>query len=253
MSKLHKLKNAPFNTFRVHNKMSPFFSLTGASRKANDEDSDSDDVKDSFQGYFIESRSSVRLVVPIDSEFKSASHYRMVCNKIQELGENDVVEFHIASPGGDLSGLTYLLHSIRMTEAETIAVIIGDCYSAASLLALSCDAVSVGPYANMLCHSCQFGTRGKSTDVRHRVNHVAEYADGIFKECYEHFLNETEIQEVLNGKELYLNYEEINKRLKHKYEVIAKQQEDMQQGCCGNPEGCDDIVACPFAQDCPDD
>jgi len=233
--------------FKTYGKnKSAFFSLNSKSIK--DEDEFELEQSERFCGYFLEQR-AVRLVVPIDTAFKSASYYRMVCNKIEELTENDVVEFQINSPGGDLTGLVALLHSIRTTEAQTVATIIGDCYSAASLLALSCDVVSVGSLANMLCHSASFHSGGKATDVRHHVNHLTDYAEGIFRECYEHFLSEEEIEDVLAGKELYLNFDEINQRLERKYSILQEIHNSMQEGCCGNPEGCDDICECKFAKD----
>ena len=188
-----------------------------------------------------------RLVVPIDDAFREPSYYRMVCQKISELGEGDIVEFEINSPGGSLGGLVTLLHAVRSTEAETVAVVVGDAYSAASLLALACDSISVGPYANFLCHSASFGTRGKTADVRGHVNHTADYAETIFRNCYEYFLTEEEITDVLEGKELYLNYDQINERLERKYSILKEMQE---AECCGSPETCENICECPLAQDC---
>jgi ATP-dependent protease ClpP protease subunit len=213
------------------------------------EDEDSDSEHGEFCGYFIEHQVSTRLVVPIDSSFREPSYYRMVAQKISELGEGDVVEFEINSPGGSLGGLVTLLHAIRNTEAETIAVVIGDAYSAASLLALACNSITVGPYGNFLCHSASFGTRGKTADVRGHVNHTANYAESIFRDCYEHFLTEDEITDVLEGKELYLNYEQINERLERKYSILKEMQE---AGCCGDPSNCENICECPLAEDSED-
>jgi ATP-dependent protease ClpP protease subunit len=236
------------NNFRnFGNNRSAFYSLKG--KATREEDEFELEESDSYCGFFIDQKVSTRIVVPIDSVFKSASHYRLVCNKIEELSEDDVVEFQINSSGGDLNGLVALLHSIRTTEAQTIAVISGDAYSAASLLALACDAVSVGSLANMLCHSASFGTRGKSADVRGHVTHIANYAESIFRDCYEHFLTEDEITDVLEGKELYLDYEQINERLERKYSILKEMQE---AGCCGDPSNCENICECPLAEDSED-
>lgn len=204
-----------------------------------------------FCGYFLEQRALTKLVVPIDTEVRNASYYRQVVNKIEELGEGDMVVFRISTPGGDLAGLVELLHAINNTEAETVAEVVGDAFSAGSLLALACDSIIIGKYANFLCHSCSFGSRGKSTDVQRHVQHLSKYAEDIFRECYEHFLSEEEINDVLEGKELYLNYDEINERLERKYAILqeihdAQQNED----CCGDPENCNDICSCPCAKDC---
>lgn len=245
------MKKVNVKQFRLN---SNFHSKT-AQRKCDNYDDESLDgananQQDKLQPYFVENQVAQRVIIPIDSAVREAAYYRLVCSKIEEMSENDTVEFHINSPGGDLSGLTSLLHSISSTEAETIAVITGDCHSAASLLALSCDAVVVGRFANMLVHSVQFGTHGKGYDVYSQVLHINKHAEDIFKSCYRYFLTEQEMQEVLKGRELWLSRDEINQRLTVKYETIHTLQKEAEQGCCGNPEGCDDICACPLAQDC---
>lgn len=207
-----------------------------------------------YCGYYCEQRALTKLTVPIDGEVKDAAYYRHVVNKISELGEGDVVVFKINTPGGDLRGLVELLHAIHNTEAETVAEVVGDAYSAGSLLALACDSITIGKYANFLCHSCSFGSRGKSTDVQRHVSHLSKYAEDIFRECYEYFLSDEEIEDVLEGKELYLAYEEINERLEHKYKILQELQEAEEQGCCCKGlEGCDDPMACPCAEDCTED
>lgn len=204
-----------------------------------------------FCGYFLEQRALTKLVVPIDTEVRNASYYRQVVNKIEELGEGDVVVFRISTPGGDLAGLVELLHAINNTEAETVAEVVGDAFSAGSLLALACDSIVIGRYANFLCHSCSFGSRGKSTDVQRHVQHLSKYAEDIFRECYEHFLSEDEINDVLEGKELYLNYDEINERLERKYAILQEIHDSQQdENCCADPDNCDDVCNCPYAKDC---
>lgn len=206
-----------------------------------------------YCGYFLEQRAVTKLVVPIDTEIRSAVYYRQVVNKIEELGEGDLVVFRISTPGGDLAGLVELLHAISNTDADTMAEVVGDAYSAGSLLALACDSIVIGKYANFLCHSCSFGSRGKSTDVQRHVQHLSKYAEDIFRECYEHFLTEEEIKDVLEGKELYLNNNEVSERLVRKYQILEELQEAAERGCCGDPEGCDDPMACPCAEDCTED
>lgn len=221
-----------------------------SSKQKTKVDSDDEDFEvsssDHFCGYFIEQQPITKITVPIDKEVRDPSYYRLVANKISELSEGDVIEFRIHSPGGQLAGLVTLLHAVRTTEADTVAVVEGDAYSAASLLALACDVVIVGPYANFLCHSASLGTRGKATDVLSQVTHTKDYAEKIFRECYEYFLTEKEIEDVLAGKEMYLDYKQINERLERKYSILKGMQEN---GCCGDPDNCEDICSCPCAVD----
>lgn len=213
-----------------------------------DEDDDELEISGSaFCGYFKNQKVLTKLVVPIDEGFREAKYYRMVCDAIRDLGEDDVVEFHINSPGGNLDGLIALLSAIRSTDATSIAVLEGEVHSAASILAVSCDAVEVGPYANMLCHSVRYGVRGKAADIHAQVLHSNDYNEFLLKKAYEYFLTSEEIEELLKGKELWLNNEEINERFQRKFEALNAMIGCDE--CCGNPEGCDDICSCPLAED----
>ena len=88
--------------------------------------------------------------VCIDEGIKEASYYRYVSQAINELTEDDTLQFFINSPGGTFSGLSTILSSMDYSGCNTVAIIQGDCSSAASMLALSCHEVQVSPIASML-------------------------------------------------------------------------------------------------------
>ena len=212
-----------------------------------DEDTLEEQGAAGYCGYFKNQRVITKLVVPIDEDFKEAKYYRMVVDAISDLGEDDLVEFRINSPGGDLSGLVSLLSAIEATPATTMAVLTGEVHSAGSMLAVSCDVVQVGSYANMLCHNMRYGVKGKAADIHAQVLHSNEYAEKLMCKCYEYFLTSDEIEELLKGKELWLNNEEINERFQRKFDALNALAEE--EGCCGTPDDCPDICNCPLAKD----
>lgn len=215
--------------------------------KANEDEDEIEVSGPDFCGYFKNSKVISKLVVPLDEPFKEARYYRMVVDAIRDLGEDDVVEFHINSPGGDLQGLVALLSAIENTEATTVAVLEGEVHSAGSMLAVSCDAVMVGSYANMLCHSVRYGVRGKAADIHAQVLHSNDYNETLMRKCYEYFLTTEETEELLKGKELWLNNEEIKERFQRKFDALNAIESC--GDCCGDPDGCSDICSCPLAED----
>lgn len=211
------------------------------------DDVDSEQSITGFCGYILKQQIVNKLVVYIDEEFREAKYYRMIVNAITDLGENDVVEFNINSSGGDLSGLVALLSAIENTEATTVAVLNGEVHSAGSMLAVSCDAVMVGSYANMLCHSVRYGVRGKAADIHAQVLHSNDYNETLMRKCYEYFLTTEETEELLKGKELWLNNEQIKERFQRKFDALNAMESC--GDCCGDPDGCSDICSCPLAED----
>ena len=149
----------------------------------------------------------------IDEDVQAPRYYRHVVEKLQQLTSNDQVRCMINSGGGFLSGLTSLLEATANTDAATLAVLTGDCHSAASMLALAHDSITVSPYATMLVHFVSYGANGKGQDVLDRVMHSQRSSEALFKEIYWGFLTETELQEVIQGKQLWLVAGEIEERL----------------------------------------
>jgi ATP-dependent protease ClpP protease subunit len=179
--------------------------------------------------FFKKQQVSTCLVIPIDQPIMEPSYYRNVVQAIQNTSANDVIEFHIVSPGGSLSGLQTLLSAIWSTDAETVAHINGECSSAASMLAMHCSNLYVSPMATMLIHGVSYSTGySKNPDIKNLVDHITDYSESLFRDTYKHFLTEEETVKCLNGFQLYLNAEEIGKRLEHKFEMLRKEHEAQQ-------------------------
>jgi len=209
------------------------------------EDDYEEEPQESFLGYTEEQQVSVCLTIPIDTRIREASYYRHVAQRITNTQENDLIKFEIHSPGGAYNGLTALLSAVLRTEATTIAYMNGECHSAASMLALSCDEVQVSPFASMLCHFVRYGTAGKSSDIKAFVDHTHDTGAEVFRGIYWGFLTENEINACIEGKELWLNSVEIQSRL-IKREELQKQEEDVGSECEGD---CDNCSCCEYEED----
>ena len=169
------------------------------------------------------------VTVSLDGPILGASYYRHIAEKLDSLSEHDTVKFKISSPGGDLNGLVTLLDAIHTTEALVIAHIVGECHSAASMFALNCPHILVSPLANMLVHFVSFGSGGKAQDIKNHVEHVTTYSEKIFRETYKYFLSDIEMQQVIEGKELWLQSDEIEERLVLRQEGYLKEKKKQEK------------------------
>ncbi len=196
-------------------------------RTDHDDDDDGDFVgSKTTLGYFMKQQVATQYTVTIDEAFTEPSYYRGVVSMLMGASEEDTVIFLINSPGGRLSGLLTLLEGINMTDATTLAVLVGECASAASMFALHCDQVFVSENATMLCHNVSYGTNGKGSDVLAHVNHVAKTSEKLLRSTYLNFLSEKEVLELLNGQEIYLDSDEIKARLEQKQKATADQEQE---------------------------
>ena len=196
-------------------------------RTDHDDEDDGDFVgSKTTLGYFMKQKIATQYTVTIDEAFTEPSYYRGVVSMLMGASEEDTVIFLINSPGGRLSGLLTLLEGINMTDATTLAVLVGECSSAASMFALHCDQVFVSENATMLCHNVSYGTNGKGSDVLAHVNHVAKTSEKLLRSTYLNFLSEKEVLELLNGQEIYLDSDEIKARLEQKQKATADQEQE---------------------------
>lgn len=177
--------------------------------------------------YYRKSVTYSQLNIDIDEPFRNPSYYRMVTQAIGELEEGDQVKIRFNSPGGNAWGLVSLINAIKTTDAEVIGVIEGECYSAASILALHCQQIIVMPYSTMMVHACSYGTAGKDSDIVAHVTQATEWNRKLIESTYEGFLSTQEIKDVLNGREFWFNAEEMQKRFEARarhLEKLAKQE-----------------------------
>ena len=168
--------------------------------------------------------------VCIDEAIKEASYYRYASQAINELTEDDTLQFFINSPGGTFSGLSTLLSSMDYSCCNTVAVIQGDCSSAASMLALSCHEIQVSPLASMLVHFVSYGSVGAASHIKAHVDHTQKVTEGVFRNIYEGFLTEEEIVSCIEqDRQIWLDSEQIIQRLENRLEYFKSKAKDAEE------------------------
>lgn len=182
-------------------------------------------IGDKHLGYFTKIIPTTIMTVHIDQSIMEPSYYRHVVQGIEELDEGDQLEFHISSQGGRLDGLESVLSAIKNSMATSVAIINSECHSAASILALNCDAICVSPYASMLIHFVSFGSTGASNHVLKHAGHIKKTSERLFRDTYKYFLTEEEITRCIEDDyQLWLDSEEIQERLERKNKLLLAEQ-----------------------------
>lgn len=195
---------------------------------------------DQYLSYYTKTIPITYLTVPIDEEFKSPKYYRYVVEAISNLGEDDEVSFILSTHGGRADGLTALLSALKRTQAYSLAIIAGDCHSAGSFLALSCDAIAVSPHSSMLCHYISYGSIGPANHVKKEVEHTEKISEQLFRDTYKYFLTDEEITACIEQDyQLWLDADQILERLNirqelQKQEVEESSEDDPCEGYCSD-------------------
>lgn len=205
----------------------------------NNQQDNEDCASNDELGYFQKVIPTTILTVPIDEPIRESRYYRQVVSGISELDEGDELHFKISSPGGLLTGLETMLSAVKQSPATSIAFIDGECHSAASILALNCDAVAVSEYASMLCHFVSFGVAGPSNHIQKHSEHVRKTSEKLFRNTYKYFLTEEEITKcVEDDYQLWLDADQIMERFEHRIKMLEEESQSEDESCEGNCSEC---------------
>lgn len=211
--------------FNNERKASKFKNYTTRVARNDDEDEEGEvsiRTNTQYLPYFESTKVNRCIKVYLDENIREAKYYRTVLQGIESLGEGDVVLLNINSYGGQLDGAIAIINAIENTEADVHASIEGVAASAASLIALASPSISVSPYATMMVHAATFGAFGKQSDVISHASFVDKQVRTLMGSVYKDFLTDKELEEVIMGKELWFDAEEIVRRLELRAELQEK-------------------------------
>ena len=181
-------------------------------RKMNNED-----VFDLLQSseqldYSLSSITHNKFEFNLDEDIKEPSYYRNLIEVLNNATEQDLVVLNINSGGGHLDSAISIIDALRNTRANTLAWISGSAYSAAGIVALSCQNLEVGEFATLMCHNSQYGLGGYTTDIKDRAVFEHKMISKIMHSVYKHFLSVDEVEAVLSNKTIWMDADEIVER-----------------------------------------
>jgi ATP-dependent protease ClpP protease subunit len=171
-----------------------------------------------------------RYTINITSDFDSSDTYDEVVALLSNATEMDEVIWNVSSYGGYVNSLQMLLGWKNMCVARQTHVLHSNADSCASAFFLSdADSYIVGDGATMFCHEIQAGVGGTTSNMSRHMEHLKKTNEDFIKRTYQNFLNETEIDEILKGVEVFLTADEIRERLQYREEMKSKKlQQDIQ-------------------------
>ena len=80
-----------------------------------------------------------------------------------------------------------------------------------------------------MIHTSSGYTFGKQSDIRKQEDFYNDWLDKFFNEIYKDFLSPKEIDDVLNGHDMWLTSEDVMKRFRHRVDVINKENAKQQK------------------------
>jgi ATP-dependent protease ClpP protease subunit len=188
------------------------------------------DIRDLFDDEPQESGSMIKTTkqesfshqIYFDEDIGEPSKYRELVNLLYTSQAGTEFNFFMNTSGGSLSSAVAIVEAIKATQGDVRAIIVGECHSAGSIIALSCHEIIVCDSASMLVHTASYGTGGCTPNVQNHVDFSSKYINKILSTVYDGFLSDTELSEVKRGVECWCDADDIRKRLEARGAKFAK-------------------------------
>lgn len=146
---------------------------------------------------------------------------------MRNAGENDVIQIHINSYGGDLFTAIQFLRAIADTPAHVVCSVEGACMSAATMIFLTADSFEVSEHSIFMFHNYSGGTIGKGGEMFVQLMHERKWSEHLLNRIYQEFLTKDEITALLDNKDIWMDGEQVLKRLAARHQKYAKKVKDV--------------------------
>ena len=158
----------------------------------------------------------------LSGTIESADEYLEWFDIIRNASKNDVVKIYINSYGGDLFTTIQFLRVLQDSEATILVSVEGACMSAATLVFMCGHGFEVSEHSMFMFHNYSSGVMGKGGEMFDQLKHERAWSEKLMRDVYSDFLTEKEIVSILDNKDIWMDGEEVIKRLSKKVKKMEK-------------------------------
>lgn len=146
-------------------------------------------------------------------EIGNPAQYLDMINVMKTAEQHDTIFLYLNTPGGNLHTAVQIISAIRQSNATVVTCIEGEVASAGTMIFLAGHKHVVNPNCTFMIHNYSTWMGGKGNEVSLRVKYFETYFRKLAKDMYGKFMTEQEIEDVVNGKDFWMESEEVLKRL----------------------------------------
>ena len=145
-------------------------------------------------------------IIEINDEISHVSQFQTAVQVLNMAKEEDEVEIRLSCcPGGSVDAGDTMLHAMRKTDARIKIIASGGVHSMGTHLLLEADEFELSNGFNACIHCGQNGSYGTVAEYTVKAKFDMDFRMRQFRDAYEGFLTAEEIEEVLEGKDIWLD------------------------------------------------
>lgn len=140
-------------------------------------------------------------------------YYTELFYTLRSAAETDLVYIHLNSSGGDFNTGLQIINNVRASNARVVTILEARAYSMAALIFLSGDELVVHDNCQLMFHIYSGIFAGKGNEQQAEVLAIGNWFEKVMSRLCSPFLTETEIANILKGSDLWMDSDEIHRRL----------------------------------------
>lgn len=138
--------------------------------------------------------------------------YNELVHVLRTAEEGSRVELVINNGGGDVEAAIMIVDAMKRSPATVKAFVTGFAASAATIISLAADELEIVPHTPFMIHNYSAGMGGKGHELKARQEFMDKALNDAFCDFYDGFLTSEEMQEVIDGKDMWMGPTEVMER-----------------------------------------
>ena len=146
-------------------------------------------------------------------EIREPQYYAELFYTLRSAAETDLIYIHLNSAGGDFNTGLQIINNILASPARVVTILEARAYSMAALIFLCGDELIVHDNCQLMFHIYSGIFAGKGNEQQAEVVAISNWFEKVMTRLCSPFLSETEIAGILKGADLWMDSDEIRRRL----------------------------------------
>ena len=197
-----------------------------------EKDLNSDDIDVGGDDCFVNIPTSKNHEFYLNGEIGEPTKYSKWFNAIRNASPNDRVIIHINSFGGSLYTAIQFIRVMVESRASVTASVEGACMSAATMIFLASDVQQISEHSVFMFHNYSSFSFGKGGELYDNIVFDRKWSKNLLSKLYHNFLSKQEVRDILNNRDIWLDCDQVIKRLKRrekKNKIEAEKHQEIEE------------------------
>lgn len=160
----------------------------------------------------------------LSEPIEEPNEYVDMIYRIQTASPDDIVFIHLNTPGGHLDTGVQIINAMQSSQAHVTVSIEANCHSLGTLIFLAADEFIVHDNCLMMIHNFSGGVFGKGNEQQSQLEAQIKWFNTLARKLYIPFLTAEEFDRIARGEDIWLQSDEIRRRLE---KMVKMNQKDI--------------------------